>query len=50
LSAPFSFVRIDLYSDNRQVLIGEITNCSANAGGFLLPPSAEEKASRLMFG
>jgi hypothetical protein len=50
LSRPFSFVRIDLYSDNRRVLVGEITNCSANAGGFFLPRSAETRASRLMFG
>jgi len=50
LSAPFSFIRIDLYSDGRQVLVGEITNCSANAGGFFLPRSAERKASALMFG
>lgn len=50
LSRGFSFVRIDLYSDQRRVLVGEITNCSANAGGFFLPRSAEEKASRIMFG
>ena len=50
LSAPFSFIRIDLYSDDRQVLVGEITNCSANAGGFFLPRSAEHKASQMMFG
>jgi len=50
LSQPFSFVRIDLYSDNRRVLVGEITNCSANAGGFFLPRSAEATASRSMFG
>jgi hypothetical protein len=50
LSKPFSFVRIDLYSDNRRVLVGEITNCSANAGGFFLPRSAEAAASRVMFG
>jgi hypothetical protein len=50
LSKPFSFVRIDLYSDNQRVLVGEITNCSANAGGYFLPRSAEAKASRLMFG
>lgn len=49
LSAPFSFVRIDLYSDNRQVLVGEITNCSANAGGYFLPRSAERRASEVMF-
>jgi hypothetical protein len=50
LSQGFSFVRIDLYSDNRRVLVGEITNCSANAGGFFLPRSAEFEASRVMFG
>jgi hypothetical protein len=49
LSAPFSLVRIDLYTDNKQVLVGEITNCSANAGDFFLPRSAERKASQLMF-
>jgi hypothetical protein len=50
LSAQFSLVRIDLYSDNRQVLVGEITNCSENAGGFFVPSSAEQQASKLMFG
>lgn len=50
LSKGFSFVRVDLYSDHRRVLVGEITNCSANAGGFFLPRSAEERASRVMFG
>ena len=50
LSARFSFVRIDLYSDGRQILVGEITNCSENAGGFFVPASAEETASALMFG
>lgn len=50
LSAPFSFVRIDLYSDGDQVLVGEITNCSENAGGVFVPPSAERRASELMFG
>jgi hypothetical protein len=50
LSAQFSFVRIDLYSDNRQALVGEITNCSENAGGFFVPARAEQEASKLMFG
>jgi len=50
LRAPFSLVRVDLYTDNKQVLVGEITNCSANAGEFFLPRSAERKASQLMFG
>jgi hypothetical protein len=50
LAAHFSFVRIDLYSDGEQVLVGEITNCSENAGGVFVPPSAEQRASDLMFG
>jgi len=50
LSAPFSFVRIDLYSDNRSVIAGEITNVSANAGGIFRPLSAEQKASKMVFG
>jgi hypothetical protein len=50
LSAPFSFVRIDLYSDGQQVLVGEVTNCSENAGGFFVPRNAEKRASELMFG
>jgi len=49
LSAPFSFVRIDLYSDNRRVIAGEITNISANAGGIFNPRAAEERASRILF-
>lgn len=49
LSAPFSFVRIDLYSDGVQVLVGEITNCSENAGGWFVPRGAERQASELMF-
>lgn len=50
LAARFSFVRIDLYSDGDQVLVGEITNCSENAGGTFVPRHAEKRASELMFG
>jgi hypothetical protein len=50
LSAPFSFVRIDLYSDGRRVICGEITNVSANAGGIFNPLSSEKKASQILFG
>lgn len=49
LSAPFSFVRIDLYTDGQRVLVGEVTNCSANASAPFLPGSAEKPASALMF-
>jgi len=49
LSAPFSFVRIDLYTNGHRVLVGEVTNCSANASAPFLPPSAEKPASAQMF-
>jgi hypothetical protein len=50
LSAPFSFVRIDLYSVGSKVICGEITNVSANAGGIFNPLSAEKKASQILWG
>ena len=50
LCARFSFVRIDLYTDDHSVLVGEITHCSANAGGVFAPRSAEKLASQRMFG
>lgn len=50
LAAQFSFVRIDLYSDGNSILVGEITNCSGNAGERFLPPEGEAKAARILFG
>jgi hypothetical protein len=50
LSTPFSFIRIDLYTDGRRVLVGEITNCSENAGGIFLPAAGEKVASQILFG
>jgi len=50
LADGIDFVRVDLYSDGRQILVGEITNCSENAGGYFVPASAEQRASELMFG
>jgi hypothetical protein len=49
LSTAFSFVRIDLYTDGNRVLVGEVTNCSANASAPFLPPTAEKSASERMF-
>jgi len=50
LSAPFSFVRIDLYSDGKTCLVGEITNCPGNAQQAFVPPSGEITASQIIFG
>ena len=44
------FVRMDLYVNDKQVLVGEITNCHGNAGQRFIPTSAEAVFSRLLFG
>lgn len=49
LSERFSFVRIDMYSDNDRVLVGEITNCSESACAVFIPKSGEILASALIF-
>jgi hypothetical protein len=50
LSREFWFVRIDLYSNGREVLVGEITHCADNADGKFMPPSAERPVSEYLFG
>lgn len=50
LSAYFTFVRIDLYSNGDECLVGETTNCSDRAGGQFIPKSGEQVASKLIFG
>ena len=50
LSSHFSFVRIDLYSNGEECLVGEITNCHGNAGEKFVPISGETIASNIIFG
>jgi hypothetical protein len=50
LSKPFSFVRIDLYSNGRDVFVGEITHCHGSANERFIPASAERIASAICFG
>lgn len=65
LSSRFNFVRIDMYSNDEACLVGEITNCSGGATGFvtnlfsngaecpegeLTYPEAEIMASKIIFG
>jgi hypothetical protein len=50
LSSNFNFVRIDLYSNGEECLVGEITNCHGNAGESFLPKSGEMIASSMIFG
>lgn len=50
LSSELDFVRIDLYSDGENCLVGEITNCHAAASQSFVPLAAEKKASKIIFG
>lgn len=50
LSSRFSLVRIDLYTDGERCLVGEITNCQANALETFVPLEGEAVASRILFG
>jgi hypothetical protein len=50
LSAPFEFVRVDLYSNDEDCLVGEITHCHGSAEERFIPADAEVVASRLLFG
>jgi len=51
LSNYFNFVRIDLYSNGDECLVGEITNCPGSATGFvenLYPSSKENRAKEIV--
>jgi len=49
LSAGFSFVRVDIYSDGKSCMVGEITNCSGGAGEKFIPSNSEKLASEIVF-
>ena len=50
LSSDFDLIRVDLYSDGKKCLVGELTNCHAAASQKFIPLSSEEKASKIIFG
>ncbi|MGE6571698.1 ATP-grasp fold amidoligase family protein [Psychrobacter namhaensis] len=50
LSSDFNFIRIDLYSDGINCLVGEITNCHAAASQSFIPLTSEKYASEIIFG
>ena len=41
LSKPFSSVRVDMYANDKQIKVGELTNCHESAGGLIQPTGAE---------
>jgi TupA-like ATPgrasp len=50
LSADFSLIRVDLYSDGTRTYVGELTHCPTNAEGIFIPRPAEKIASAMLFG
>jgi TupA-like ATPgrasp len=50
LSRPFSFLRVDLYTNGESILVGELTNCPGGGGGQrFIPPAAEAAISAICF-
>jgi hypothetical protein len=50
LSEAFNLIRIDLYTDERAILVGEITNCHQAGRGKFVPAEGEKIMSRILFG
>jgi hypothetical protein len=48
--SPPAHPKLDLYSNGDKCLVGEIINCSENAGGQSIPKSGEQVASIIIFG
>jgi len=49
LSAEFSYIRIDFYTDGERILFGELTNLPAGGGGKFFPARGEKKFSEVFF-
>ena len=47
LSRPFSFIRVDMYTDDSEVKVGELTNCPESANSKVTPSTAEFTLGRL---
>jgi len=50
LSRPFDLIRVDLYSDGAEVMVGELTNCAEGALGKFEPAEGEAIVDELIFG
>ena len=47
LSSPFSFIRVDMYCNDQDVRVGELTNCPHSAGRKFDPPESEFMLGKL---
>lgn len=50
LSKDFSLIRVDLYSNGKTVLVGELTNCSGDARSRVEPKKYRPEFTELLFG
>lgn len=50
LSAPFSFIRVDMYTTGKETRVGEMTNCPESASGRIRPLSGEYALGRMLLG
>ena len=49
LASAFDLVRIDMYTNEHDFLVGEITHIAGNATSPFIPADAEERVSALLF-
>jgi hypothetical protein len=49
ISSKFNFARVDLYSNGKDILVGEITHCPVSAGGKFIPASGEKEATEILY-
>ena len=50
LSAPFEFIRVDMYANSSEVKVGELTSCPGSARERIRPESGEYVLGRLLLG
>lgn len=49
LGKYFEFIRVDLYTNNTRIYVGELTSFPGNIEGDFIPLSSEEQASSILF-
>ncbi|MBL9050302.1 MAG: hypothetical protein JNK19_09360 [Tabrizicola sp.] len=49
LSAEFSYIRVDFYTDGQRILFGELTNLPAGGTGIFYPKNGEAIFSKVFF-
>lgn len=50
LSAPFTFMRVDMFANSSEVKVGELTSCPGSARERISPPDGEYALGRLLLG